>query len=96
MEHHALQDVMSVQITENPGHGFGLLYRTLRAEAPPCGKTRIWRVYCELKLNQPRREKCVSVNINAKLAQKTFGANQGKHLLSHIQMALNRARDRHW
>jgi hypothetical protein len=41
----------------HPGHGLGLLYKTLRIDQPPCGKTRLWRVYCELKLNRPRRGK---------------------------------------
>lgn len=48
---------VSAHITDNPGHGFGLLYKTLRANQPPCGKTRLWRVYRELKLNRPRRGK---------------------------------------
>lgn len=50
-------DVVSRHITDNPGHGFGLLYKTLRAYPSPCGKTRLWRIYCELKLNRPRRGK---------------------------------------
>jgi putative transposase len=50
-------EAVSVHIAENPGQGFGLLYRTLRANEPPCGKTRLWRVYRELKLNRPRRGK---------------------------------------
>ena len=50
-------DVVSRHITENPGHGFGLLYKMLRAQSYPCGKTRLWRIYCDLKLNRPRRGK---------------------------------------
>jgi putative transposase len=50
-------EAVSTHIADNPGHGFGLLYKTLRAGQPPCGKTRLWRVYCELKLNRPRRGK---------------------------------------
>jgi putative transposase len=50
-------EAVTVHIHDNPGHGFGLLYKTLKANRPPCGKTRLWRVYCELKLNRPRRGK---------------------------------------
>lgn len=50
-------DAVLRHITDNPGHGFGLLYKTLRAGPSLCGKTRLWRVYCELKLNRPRRGK---------------------------------------
>jgi len=50
-------EAVSRHITDNPGHGFGLLYKTLRAGSPLCGKTRLWRVYCDLKLNRPRRGK---------------------------------------
>lgn len=50
-------EAVSYHIADNPGHGFGLLYKTLRAAALPCGKTRLWRVYRELKLNRPRRGK---------------------------------------
>lgn len=53
----SLVDAVSRHITDNPGHGFGLLYKTLRAGPSLCGKTRLWRVYCELKLNRPRRGK---------------------------------------
>ena len=48
-------EAVSQHITDNPGHGFGLLYKTLRASV--CGKTRMWRIYCQLKLNRPRRGK---------------------------------------
>lgn len=53
----AIIDAVSHHIRDNPGHGFGLLYKTLRAGPRLCGKTRLWRVYCELKLNRPRRGK---------------------------------------
>lgn len=44
-------------IRDNPGHGFGLLYRSLRSTGSPWGKTWLWRVYCALKLNLKRRGK---------------------------------------
>ena len=44
-------------IVKNPRHGFGLLYDTFRHEAKPWGKSVLWRVYCELKLNLKRRGK---------------------------------------
>lgn len=50
-------EAVSAHLAENPGHGFGLLYKIVRVNQPPCGKTRLWRVYCELKLNRPRRGK---------------------------------------
>ena len=39
----------------NPRHGFGLLYDSARQQGKPWGKTVLWRVYCELHLNLPRR-----------------------------------------
>jgi len=53
----AVIEAVSHHIADNPGHGFGLLYKSLRANPSSCGKTRLWRVYCELKLNRPRRGK---------------------------------------
>lgn len=50
-------EAIVAHIAKNPGHGFGLLYRTLRRDAPLCGKTRLWRIYCGLKFNRPRRGK---------------------------------------
>ena len=41
----------------NPRHGFGLLYDSARHQGKPWGKTVLWRVYCELRLNLPRRGK---------------------------------------
>ncbi|WP_131326381.1 DDE-type integrase/transposase/recombinase [Comamonas thiooxydans] len=41
----------------NPRHGFGLLYASARYQEQPWGKTVLWRVYCQLKLNLPRRGK---------------------------------------
>ena len=48
---------ISVYIPANPGQGFFLLSLTFRNDVRPWGKTRLWRVYCELKLNLPRRGK---------------------------------------
>lgn len=53
----AIIEAVSRHITDNPGHGFGLLYKSLRTHPPGCGKTRLWRIYRELKLNRPRRGK---------------------------------------
>lgn len=41
----------------NPRHGFGLLYDSARHQGKPWGKTVLWRGYCELRLNLPRRGK---------------------------------------
>ncbi len=50
-------EAISDHVADNPGQGFSLLEQSLRAEGRPWGKTRLWRVYCELKLNFPRRGK---------------------------------------
>jgi putative transposase len=42
-------------VRENPRHGFDKLYPTLRSRG--CGKTRLYRVYRQLKLNLKRRGK---------------------------------------
>jgi len=44
-------------ISAHPRDGFGLLYDTLSLTGRPCGKTRMWRVYCEMNLNFKRRGK---------------------------------------
>lgn len=44
-------------IAVNPRHGFGLLYDSARHQGKPWGKTVMWRVYCEMRLNLPRRGK---------------------------------------
>jgi len=38
----------------NPRHGFDLLYDSARHQKQPWGKTVLWRVYCQLRLNLPR------------------------------------------
>lgn len=53
----AIIEVLTDYVRENPGHGFGLLYKTLRHKGQPWGKTRLWRVYRGLKFNLPRRGK---------------------------------------
>ncbi len=39
----------------NPRHGFDLLHDSARHQKQPWGKTVLWRVYCQLRLNLPRR-----------------------------------------
>ena len=41
----------------NPRNGFGLLYDSARHQGKPWGKTVLWRVYCDLRLNLPRHGK---------------------------------------
>jgi len=53
----AVIEAVLAYINRNPRHGFGLLYASFRAQQQPWGKTVLWRVYCELKLNLPRRGK---------------------------------------
>ena len=45
-----VQDYMDL----NPRHGFGLLHASARHQGQPWGKTVLWRVYCELRLNRKR------------------------------------------
>jgi len=50
-------EAVSKHVSDNPGHGFGLLYDSFRADQQPWGKTWLWRVYTQLRLNLPRRGK---------------------------------------
>lgn len=50
-------NAISAYVKANPRQGFYLLHTTFRNQRKPSGKTRLWRVYCELKLNLPRRSK---------------------------------------
>jgi putative transposase len=50
-------EAVSKHVADNPGHGFGLLYDSFRADRHPWGKSWLWRVYKQLKLNLPRRGK---------------------------------------
>lgn len=44
-------------LATHPRHGFDLLYATGRHQKQLGGKTVLWRVYCELRMNLPRRGK---------------------------------------
>ena len=57
----------------NPRHGFGLLYDSARHQGKPWGKTVLWRVYCELRLNLPRRGK---KRLPARIKQPLHAAGQ--------------------
>ena len=57
----------------NPRHGFGLLYDSARHQDKPWGKTVLWRVYCELRLNLPRRGK---KRLPARIKQPLHAAGQ--------------------
>ena len=48
--------LIQAHIKDNPGHGFGLLHDQV-LQRNGIGKTRGWRVYCQLKMNLPRRGK---------------------------------------
>lgn len=50
-------DAVWAYVKANPRQGFYLLHTTFRDQQQPWGKTRLWRVYCGLKLNLPRRGK---------------------------------------
>lgn len=53
----AIIEAVQAYIGVNPRHGFGLLYDSFRLQQRPWGKTLLWRVYCQLNLNLPRRGK---------------------------------------
>ncbi|MGV3499858.1 MAG: DDE-type integrase/transposase/recombinase, partial [Hydrogenophaga sp.] len=57
----------------NPRHGFGLLYDSARHQGKPWGKTVLWRVYCDLRLNLPRRGK---KRLPARIKQPLHAAGQ--------------------
>ena len=48
---------IQAHMATNPRHGFELLYASARHQRQPWGKTVLWRVYCQLRLNLPRRGK---------------------------------------
>lgn len=50
-------DFVQRHIAVNPRHRFGLINDSTRHQAQPWGKTVLWRVHCQLKLNPPRRGK---------------------------------------
>ena len=50
-------NAVTAYMAKNPKHGFGLLVSSFKLEQQPWGKTVLWRIYCELKLNLPRRGK---------------------------------------
>lgn len=61
----------------NPRHGFDLLYDSARHQKQPWGKTVLWRVYCQLRLNLPRRgKKRLPARIKQPLVAAS-GPNQG-------------------
>ena len=57
----------------NPRHGFGLLYDSARHQGQQWGKTVLWRVYCQLRLNLPRRGK---KRFPARIKQPPIAAGQ--------------------
>jgi putative transposase len=57
----------------NPRHGFDLLYATALHQKQPWGKTVLWRVYCELRMNLPRRGK---KRLPARIRQPLQAASQ--------------------
>lgn len=60
-------------MTTNPRRGFGLLYASARHQRQRWGKTVLWRVYCQLDLNLPRRGK---KRLPARIRQPLEAANQ--------------------
>ena len=53
----AVMEAVLEYFGREPGQGFDKLYAAFRANRDryPWGKTRLWRVYCDLKLNRKRR-----------------------------------------
>jgi putative transposase len=50
-------EAVTAYMTARPRHGFGLLVDTFWHQRRPWGKTVLWRIYCQLNLNLPRRGK---------------------------------------
>lgn len=51
-------DAVNAYMEKNPGTGFDLMYDEMTNQIiRPCGKTRLYRVYCQLGLNMKRRGK---------------------------------------
>lgn len=48
---------LTAVVTAHPRWGFWKCYRRLRLDGHPWNAKRIWRVYCQLRLNLPRRTK---------------------------------------
>ena len=60
-------------MARNPRHGFDLLYDSARHQKQLWGKTVLWRVYCQLRLNLPRRGK---KRLPARIKQPLQAGNQ--------------------
>lgn len=50
-------DALNALVEENTRWGFWMCYDRLRLDGWPWNHKRVWRVYCEMKLNLPRRKK---------------------------------------
>jgi putative transposase len=61
----------------NPRHGFGLLYASARHQSQPWGKTVLWRVYCQLRLNLPRGARSACLRVFKQPLQAAGQPNQG-------------------
>ena len=53
----AIIEAIQAYLAVNPRHGFGLLYDSFRFQSQPWGKIVLRRVYRQLDLNLPRRDK---------------------------------------
>lgn len=50
-------DALNELVEKCPRWGFWMCYDRLRLDGHPWNHKRVWRVYCEMKLNLPRRKK---------------------------------------
>jgi putative transposase len=50
-------DALNELVEENLRWGFWMCFDRLRLDGHPWNHKRVWRVYCEMKLNLPRRKK---------------------------------------
>ena len=75
-------EAITAYVEKNPRHGFGLLHSTFQNQGQPWGKTVLWRVYRELKLNLPRRGQEAVARSHSRTYRSPAAAQ--RHLVSRL------------
>ena len=78
----------------NPRHGFGLLYDSARHQGKPWGKTVLWRVYCELRLNRKRAVIPWFALVGLFACSKSLSRPASLNLVLHESEVINSLRSR--